>query len=46
LTTESYFVFVSVDADGTPTPVPELTVEGDCRELRDAALAAEPDEER
>jgi len=28
LTTESYFVFVSVDADGTPTPVPELTVEG------------------
>lgn len=40
-------MFVSVDADGTPTPVPELTVEGDrCRELRDAALAAEPDEER
>ena len=45
LTTDSYFVFVAVDADGTPTPVPELTVEGErCRELRDAALAAEPAE--
>ncbi|WP_200530201.1 acyl-CoA thioesterase [Halorubrum sp. LN27] len=47
LTTESYFVFVAVDADGDPTPVPELTVEGErCRELRDAALAAEPDGDR
>jgi len=47
LTTESYFVFVAVDEEGTPTPVPELTVAGDrCRELRDEALAAEPDEER
>jgi acyl-CoA hydrolase len=46
LTTDSYFVFVAVDADGSPTPVPELTVEGErCRELRDDALAAEPDEE-
>ena len=47
LTTESYFVFVAVDADGTPTPVPELTVAGDrCRELRDEALAAEPEADR
>ncbi|VTT87112.1 Acyl-CoA hydrolase [Halorubrum sp. DM2] len=47
LTTESYFVFVAVDEEGTPTPVPELEVRGDrCRELRDEALAAEPDEER
>jgi uncharacterized protein (TIGR00369 family) len=47
LTTESYFVFVAVDEDGRPTPVPELTVAGDrCRELRDDALAAEPDTDR
>ena len=46
-TTDSYFVFVAVDETGSPTPVPDLTVEGDrCRELRDAALAAEPDETR
>ncbi|RAW44776.1 acyl-CoA thioesterase [Halorubrum sp. 48-1-W] len=45
LTTDSYFVFVAVDADGSPTPVPELTVDGErCRKLRDDALAAEPDE--
>ena len=46
-TTDSYFVFVAVDEAGSPTPVPDLTVEGDrCRKLRDAALAAEPDETR
>lgn len=45
LTTDSYFVFVAVDAEGTPTPVPTLTVEGErCRRLRDEALAAEPGE--
>ena len=38
-TTESYFVFVAVDGDGRPTPVPEVTVGGDrCRRLREAAL--------
>lgn len=37
-TTESYFVFVAVDEDGTPTDVPELAVESDRdRELRAAA---------
>ncbi|QUO47741.1 MULTISPECIES: acyl-CoA thioesterase [Halorubrum] len=47
LTTESYFVFVAVNADGNPTPVPELEITGErCRELRDEALAAEPDEDR
>ncbi len=47
VTTESYFVFVAVDEEGNPTPVPELEIEGErCRELRDDALAAEPDEER
>jgi acyl-CoA hydrolase len=47
LTTESYFVFVAVDADGDPTPVPELEVAGDrCRELRDEALAVEPEPDR
>jgi acyl-CoA hydrolase len=38
-TTDSYFVFVAVDEDGTPTPVPQLTVETErCEELRAAAL--------
>ncbi len=46
-TTESYFVFVAVDGDGKPVPVPELTVESDrCRELREAALEEEPSEDR
>ncbi|WP_276273711.1 acyl-CoA thioesterase [Haloarcula litorea] len=44
-TTSAFATFVAVD-DGKPTPVPELEVEGDrCRELRDRALAQEPDRE-
>jgi acyl-CoA hydrolase len=44
-TTDSYFVFVAVDDDGKPVPVPELAVETDrCRELRDAALNDHPEE--
>ena len=41
-TTDSYFVFVAVDEDLSPTAVSDLTVETDrCRELRDAALEGE-----
>jgi acyl-CoA hydrolase len=41
-TTDSYFVFVAVDDEGTPTPVPKLTVESArCQALRDAALSGE-----
>lgn len=41
-TTESYFVYVAIDEDGTPTPVPDLTVESDESErLREEALASE-----
>jgi len=37
-TTEACFTFVAIDADGAPTAVPELTVEGDAaRELRELA---------
>ncbi|PSP33333.1 acyl-CoA thioesterase [Halobacteriales archaeon QH_10_67_22] len=37
-TTESRFVFVAIDQDGRPVPVPELTVETDrCRDLRERA---------
>ncbi|WP_299232827.1 acyl-CoA thioesterase [Natronomonas sp.] len=44
-TTDSYFVFVAVDEEGTPVSVPELRVETErCRELRDVALAEEPTE--
>jgi len=44
-TTEATFVFVALDDDRTPTPVPDLTVETDRGEsLRSAAVAAEPDE--
>ncbi len=47
LTTESFFVFVAVDENGTPTPVPELDAENErCRELRDDALEAETMAER
>jgi acyl-CoA hydrolase len=42
-TTESYFVYVAIDEDGEPTPVPELTVETDRDErLRETALEGEP----
>lgn len=42
-TTDSYFVFVAVDSEGKPTPVPELRVDSErCRELRDAAFEKEP----
>ena len=38
-TTESYLVFVAVDGNGRPTPVPEVTADSErCRRLRAAAL--------
>jgi len=41
-TTDSYFVFVAIDADGEPASVPELAVESERDErLRDEALAGE-----
>ncbi|WP_265109321.1 acyl-CoA thioesterase [Halosolutus halophilus] len=41
-TTESSFTFVAIDADGTPSPVPELSVESEeGRQLRDRALGNE-----
>jgi acyl-CoA hydrolase len=41
-TADSYFVFVAVDDDGNPVPVPDLTVESDrCRELKQEALDGE-----
>ncbi|MBV0924420.1 acyl-CoA thioesterase [Halomicroarcula limicola] len=44
-TTSAYATFVAVE-DGKPVPVPELTVRGEkCEELRDRALAEEPDRE-
>jgi acyl-CoA hydrolase len=43
-TTESYFIFVAVDEDMRPTPVPDLEIGSDrCRELREAALEGEND---
>ena len=43
LTTESYFVYVAVDEDGEPTPVPDLAVESERDErLRETALDGEP----
>lgn len=43
-TTESYAVYVAIDADGVPTPVPELTTASDRGErLRERALAGEHD---
>ena len=42
LTTESYMVFVAIDDDREPTPVPELTVSSEASErLREEALAGE-----
>ena len=42
-TTDSAFVFVAVDEDGNPTPVPDLTVDTErCERLREAALDDEP----
>ncbi|MHC3437064.1 acyl-CoA thioesterase [Natrialbaceae archaeon A-gly3] len=44
LTTESYFVFVAIDEDHEPTPVPELTVSSERGEqLRQEALEGEND---
>lgn len=44
-TTDSFFVFVAIDENAEPTPVPDLTVDTDrCRRLRDEALAIERDE--
>lgn len=41
-TTESSFTFVAIDDEGSPVPVPELTVESERgRELRERALEAE-----
>lgn len=41
-TTESYFVYVAIDEDRSPTPVPGLTVESERGErLREEALAGE-----
>jgi acyl-CoA hydrolase len=42
LTTESYFVFVAIDENHRPVPVPELTVaSAEGERLRDQALADE-----
>ena len=41
-TTDSYFVFVAVDDEGRPVPVPEIEVDSERdRELRDEALDGE-----
>ncbi|OVE86266.1 acyl-CoA thioesterase [Natronolimnobius baerhuensis] len=41
-TTESYFVYVAIDEDNEPTPVPELTVSSEQEnQLRQQALAGE-----
>ncbi|WP_327052163.1 acyl-CoA thioesterase [Halomicrococcus gelatinilyticus] len=42
-TTESHFVYVAVDDEGTPTQVPEFDVETEREtELREAAVEADP----
>jgi len=41
-TTESYFVYVAINDERTPTPVPDLTVSSpDAERLRDEGLAGE-----
>lgn len=41
-TTDSYFVFVAIDAEYNPTSVPDLTVDTDrCRRLQEEALENE-----
>ena len=43
-TTDSYFVFVAVDADGRPTRVPDLEIGSErCERLKSDALANEPE---
>jgi len=43
-TTDSYFVFVAVDSEGSPTPVPNLDIGGErCERLRAEALENEPE---
>ena len=44
-TTSAYATFVAIE-DGEPTPVPDLQIGGEkCRELRETALAEEPNRE-
>ncbi|WP_324664845.1 acyl-CoA thioesterase [Haloarcula sediminis] len=44
-TTSAYATFVAVE-DGKPTPVPDLEIGGEkCKELREKALAEEPNRE-
>jgi len=41
-TADSYFVYVAIDEERSPVPVPELTVDSErCRKLRDEALDGE-----
>jgi acyl-CoA hydrolase len=41
-TTDSYFIFVAVDEENDPIPVPDLTANNErCQNLRDRALAGE-----
>ena len=43
-TTESYFIYVAIDDEHTPTPVPELTIESQEGErLHEEALTGEED---
>ena len=44
-TTESQFVFVAIDGEGSPVPVPDLVVDTDrCRALRERALGWRDDD--